>query len=777
MAPSTKTPNTREEQDSAYNPGELHANEQFGNIVNNYDKTADPSREESNIQKAQNWETNISKKSPTSLTSGGKFSATKKKGPLALIVGILLTGGIGITTLFTPGIGVVHFKEVFTGDLNDQLAGMDSRSSHVLRSRLKGSTRGICTNLVTIRCKFSKMSDRQIRKFRAAGITVVSDFEVGLRTRPTALIMPDGTRINAENLNRTMRRNPQARAAMAKAYNAKFMGFADKASLKGFRKLNITKSKKLTSTNREGKRDDMRRTTRGERADTRQNIVTAEDEDTRNRQQQRQGGVDEFNNKTDGIQESGNKSSRGTLRRGLGGGVRGIGVLGAVDSACTVYNTARAVSIGAKAARAIQLARYASIFLGTADAIKAGDATPEEVEFIGDILTQVDTDRTIFVPSNGDDVEIENPDFGKTAFDSSGFKIAAHGDIPTLSARSTQFMVGGITLGMIGNIDRVTSYIPGEAKTTCRAVQSWWGRGASIAAGVAAGIGTFGATAVASMSVSIGISLALVYLESQLADIAAGVVVDDDTGNVDAGDAVFAGTSVLIGEIARTRGLRPLQESNIDSYMALSNEIRQEYIAMEMYEAKSEPFNIYNQYSFTGRIARTTFPLVSRQNTTLMNISSIVTGSLGSVMRNTNTSIVHGAQQYNPERFRQCQDEEYNEMGIAADIFCNVRYGLSQAELALDPEEVVEFMLNNQYIIDGDEDADIEDLVHPDSDDFKNFVDYCLNRTLPYGDPGEDGKSGDKWATGERCMEDSTMLNHFRVFSVDLSVAQGMDDE
>lgn len=48
---------------------------------------------------------------------------------------------------------------------------MDIRSSHMFRVKLKGMSKGLCTNKISVKCKFATMSKKQVKKFEKAGFT------------------------------------------------------------------------------------------------------------------------------------------------------------------------------------------------------------------------------------------------------------------------------------------------------------------------------------------------------------------------------------------------------------------------------------------------------------------------------------------------------------------------------------------------------------------------------------------------------------------------------
>src|SRR5680860_520790 len=71
------------------------------------DSIEDQEANGSNIIKGP-WENNVSgeKSAPSKIV--GRLSGLKKKGPLATIITIVLGGGIGLSTLFSPGLLIVH---------------------------------------------------------------------------------------------------------------------------------------------------------------------------------------------------------------------------------------------------------------------------------------------------------------------------------------------------------------------------------------------------------------------------------------------------------------------------------------------------------------------------------------------------------------------------------------------------------------------------------------------------------------------------------------------
>jgi murein DD-endopeptidase MepM/ murein hydrolase activator NlpD len=149
----------------------------------------------------------------------------------------------------------------------------------------------------------------------------------------------------------------------------------------------------------------------------------------------------------------------------------------------------------------------------------------------------------------------------------------------------------------------------------------------------------------------------------------------------------------------------------------------------------------------------------------VQTVASIIPTSLASMSPTTKaTNTV--------ERFQQCKDPVYEKLNIGADLYCNVRYGLSEEELAMDPIENANWMASNGHIS-----ADLETGEAVDNDqpwNYKKFLEECANRTVGWGE-NEKENEGD----GSNCLspQNEAMNKHFRIYTVDLGVADYMDGD
>lgn len=776
-----------EQQDERLDPysdtaRQLHEKEQsgydreFDDIAKNYGDTADSSQEDDNIAKTKNisaakdqeengggegWRNNFTGNQQQKAT--GKANFLKKKGPLGAIVALVLGGGGIFGLLFTPGLGIVQLKEVLTQDLNDQVTAMDIRTDHVLQAKMKGMTKtfSFCSSVVNVRCKFSTMSGRQVKNFEKAGITVECDGDCKtslLSRNKIKSIQFEGEEKMTDpgKVVRFARSNVAAASAMRRAYNPTFAGFTDKVATTVFQRLGLSKKPVVDGKDKKASDEKLEETVRNGSTDPEGGTIPSEEDGTQltDEEKAKASGVQqELIKEAEGVRSSGVKATSGAIK----GGAKGVGIIGVLDTACSLYRADLAVETGAKLVRATQLARYAMAFLSVADAIKAGTATPDEVSYVGNILTKTDTQKTVSDP-NDPNKQITNPMYGKSAFDSAGYAVAAYNDAPTLSYQDAQYTIGGTgpLATLIATNALITKKLGSSPSSTCRVIQNPFTRIGSLAIGVAVGAVSLGSETAISVGASSAIGFAVGIAQSMLVDILAGTSVDSNTYGAEAGDAIFSGTASLLGNIAQSRGLSPLTPSTIQQYQAATDSTKNEDVAIAKYDAKGDQFNVMDQYSFMGSLARSFLPTLDSGTGSLAKLADIVSLPLQLVGNASATS------SFNPDRYKQCNDTTYAQMGLSTDVFCNLRYGLTNTELNMDTDTVVDYMISNHQIDETTGDA-------ISGSDYEKYLQSCINRTDPYTN------DGDKWETGKVCYDQDPEYQNFRVYTVDSSISDGMD--
>jgi len=266
-----------EEDDPSLNPGQIHAEKQFNGLKNaeengnSQDKPkGNNSSDTNNIDNVKNaednpnsdWKNNVSGEKPDTKKVGGRFSFIKKKGPLTTIILTVVGGGIGIGGLLSPGLLIVNLKEMMVGKFNAQLTSMDIRTNKILKNKTLGNF-GVCTSVISIACKYSSMSDKQIANFKKAGIDIEIDESKTIlgRNKPSKLTF-EGDVITPEKFSSELATNTKFRAAVKKGYNPLFAGFADKIGNKVLFTFGGKKGVKLNGDTPEEKLGDIQDVTK-----------------------------------------------------------------------------------------------------------------------------------------------------------------------------------------------------------------------------------------------------------------------------------------------------------------------------------------------------------------------------------------------------------------------------------------------------------------------------------------------------------------------------------
>lgn len=724
-----------------------------------------------NTNSSQPWTTSVSKNTPSQESSRAQQlkARLKKGGPIAGLGGGLFGIFFGISTLLSPALAIVHLKEVITGDLNDQVAALDVRSAHVFKAKLNnlGKKYGTCT-IAKIRCGLSGMSDRQIKNFEKAGIKVTKvepESKSFGKNAVASLEFSDGTKISNQADIKNLTLNKTVRSNLRKAYNPIFYGAWDKTAGKVFKLHNQSKASVVTGSTDEERDKSLKQSIQGERTNLQAANISSSNSDDEKANTEAE---ERRNDAKANIEEVTKSSGAGSL---LKGGLKGVSIIGAADTACTVYNTSRMVESGAKLIRSTQLLGFALAFLNFADKVKAGDATADEAEYFGNKLTAVDTREMIVnETSKNENTEVKNPYYQKNAFDSEGFKTAQYNEAPKLTAQAQQFMVGGALVGTLSTVNNAIAKVIGgdreAARKTCKTVQNPFVRTAGFIVGIISGVASGGGTLAASVAGSLAVAAALPILTGYLKDIVSGTTVTADTDGPDAGNAIFSGSGVLLGNIAQARGMQPATKESLQAYQNTTLDVKNSIIASEINDAKDTPFDVMNQYSFAGIATRKLLPYTQS--------SAAIAGSYITNIPKLFSSILSTPTQaysnFNSDRFSRCEDDGYKELGIDADIFCNIRYSMSPKELAMGTDDVYTYMTTGGHV-----DSDTGDAL---SDEYKDFLAECVDRSWGWGDASSE--EGDDY--GSSCLDkgknkdEIDKLSHFRVYTMDRSIEDGMDN-
>lgn len=732
-----------------------------------------------------NWANNTEKGNKTLKKAPGKLKFAnaslkilKKNGAMSAIILLLISMLIQLMAFFVPGGLIVQLKEVVTARFNNQFTSMDIRSTNMLISKMN-TTKGICGSKVTVKCKYSTMTEKQIKHFKDAGIEVVIDEaeSKGLtgRSKVTGLTFKDKT-IIAGGLKTEILKNPEFRSAMHKAYNPKYAGFSDKI-WSAFAK--VRKISKV-ATDIDGDTDEARLkkiqdATKGTAKNSKASTSISRDDYETDADYEKavKAAADADKIANDIVDEAGDVSKSGikagtevldsvedAAKKGLGSVSGTLGIAGFASSACTAYGSVQAVGYAAKTVRAAQLTSYAMIFLNVADQIKAGTAKAKDVEFLGKILT------TEYLKSDGKK--------GKSATDSFGYKYAAYGDTGKMSISASQYLAGGGLTGELIHItDMINSATDNKPKKVCKVIGNPIVSGASLVAGIAlmlipgANV-AFGAKDIAQAAFSIALSLASPTLITMLADIVAGVVIDKNTYGEASGDAIISGASGMMSGLAAMGGNAPLSPSEAVEYRQLYEKTAALYAEED--RLAYSPLDISNSNTFMGGIFSQLLPYLSKMSSVSGSISSIASLSTNSMAFATSQT----AKAVTESDYTICKDFDYNDLRgdgndttddkVATDPYCNVIYGIPSSYLNKDPIKVVEELGAEIDESTGDPKA---------GSNYATFKTDCIDRFKTgrsLGDSGADFSEDD----GSKCKFSDKNANYYLHY-IDQRVDSGYD--
>jgi hypothetical protein len=696
-----------------------------------------------------------------------KFSFLKKKGPLALIISIVIGGSFGLSVFFSPAMLLLQVKEAIVNRFDNQDASLNIRATKMLNKKILG---GACT--IEILCKYSSFSDKQVANLKKAGIEVVVDEELSSPGK----IHPKNFIVNGETIQPgELTLKTTLASAIKEFYNSKFAGMSDKIFTgKVESELKITKK----APTYEGATDDEKMANMDKdlatktKATRTPNVVKDDiDPDTGEKYvpeglsgdalkiaeenlKTANANIDKVNNLLDLAGGEG-ASASSKIANGITEANKWLGVSALVttagDTACTLYRTYLAVGLAAKVFRVVQTANYAMQFLNVPDQIKAGDAKDGDVSFLGTILTKE---------------SVNDSGVAESGTDSPAYKYIEYGEVGKTSTASMQAMAAGGLSGALSNFKGLATAAAKKAEgTVCKVLGSVVFNLTSLLAGLALtlvpGAGEADALKLATMASKLkvlmvdavkspltwgvaGLSgvtfLAENYLPNLLKDIITGNVADENTVGGNAMNLAVSGASTILGTAAKYGGNAPLTAAQAIQYDKIKEDVAAQYAKED--QIAYNPLDATHSNTFMGKVASWIIPYTSKMSSlssTFSSVASIVTKSFAFLVPQTANAATMTTDSYST-----CQDTQYSDLTLATDIFCNVVYGIPGVEDSPDPVTVASALLNQKnpsYGLDNVSDQEhttptiplIKDngTTNPSGDTTKIYYDFianCINR-------------------------------------------------
>lgn len=758
--------------------------------------------------------------------------------------GVALIGGGGImASFFSLALGPIHFIESVFPDINDWLSPSTAAERSITRHKLiKGAKHGAvkgCSKL-SIRCKFKTFSKTEITRMERAGIKVKGEKNIIGRTVASEVEF-HGQTFTAEEWANELKTNRLARQAQLRANNMSFRGLSSRGpfgkvmnrfgitkkapGLKGSKQDRLNQLLTAANTNDPGKVkfvdvvDDSGQPTGKSVIDD--GTLTLEDGTVKESSLKEGMPTYSEKDKAKAQKNLGSATAKSTppsktKRAALGA----ASILGYADLACSVKNMVVAAGVAAKINNQMNLIKNLQGVISLTGKFKAGEASPEDAEALGQFFMETDSRKTIdsidpeSVTHEGQAAkvtQVNNPNYKKNAMDSSLLAMSVNGGYAKQNETTARYALGASQNALISatglsnfmsSVDTITN--GGEI---CSFVQHpvtrIIGTIIAVGAGAATGGGSLGWQAAITAAMMVSMAILESWLNSALTgDVLTGMA-EDPVGR---GEAVWTAMAGMGSATSQAYGMAPATVNDLRASHYETTQIKQEYIALEKEDAKNNPFDVTNRFSFLGVIGRN----LGYKKGSLLAPAMV----LGNSLRILNPANRAYASSFNERRFQQCDDEEYKKFkdseGLAVDVQCNVRYFTPSEDLQKiqDPDAVVDYMENNGYIPKDSEDGLPGGYTPPNmrqawgtisntlygatlggffdqralmlTNDYAKYLEACVYRTAPLGETGEEsgliGGLGD-WQDGSRCAERSEMVSYFRAFTLLSGVGDTVDEE
>lgn len=723
------------------------------------------------------------------------------KSAFVFIVVVLLLG-IAYTSVLAPNIMLVNIKDLYTNDLADATTALSKYTLKMIGFKIGKAD---CGDKDTIKCKLTTMSRNQKNTLEHHGFKVNGekveednrdDNDLGndkeeSRWKVSSIEFPDdaGTASDGENYAKLANTSDKVRYLTNGVWNPKSSFFMDARF-----KQRIKDQFDLTKV----------ATTYG---------TTEEEVD------------DSFNESMQGSDEKIDKAGQGAfgLKTLAGDGKSGLKdtskTIGNLANSyyglqCAYYSMGKVAYNSAKKAKQVSVARFAMQYLKAADQIKSGLSDEVTINMLSSKLAWSSDGG--YAGANATDESMYRHIVMRESFGDAGMGVLYQGDsfdiigkmlpawIPLFITSKAVKGIGGLS----GNLTAPPADISAKTRDYCIDGQKDSTKvknkpndcpALTIAGTPPPMVGAVAPIAAASDTIcpmppkgccwmmypttkATG-EVVMPYVAEQFisavsawADNAAKSFTADTKGEA-ASIAVFAGTGEILGDMAMSRGMRPADKNSLKQYLAEKAKVDQEFEQAARYAATKEPLNVYNQYSFAGSLIRSLGAVPSSQPTALSalnNMLSLVPASIKTI--DSNAKAIYNLQPDELDTSRlKCPDAEYLNIGINADVTCNVRYSMSSGDMDADISNVLDYMLEKhsdatdknvdelkKRLDQTDNGADTQDKQDVqrqydeakaangepfidkktgepiENSEYDKFMTYCVNRRDPWGRTGLD---------------------------------------
>ena len=689
---------------------------------------------------------------------------TKKGGLVAGIISLILIAIIGIGAFYSLSLAPVAFFTNVMDDLNDSVAALDDRKMKVFRTKtafrdtdtvMKG-----CASKMSIRCKYRSLSAKDVAQLKKAGIELEGR-KIGGRTFPSAYKIGDRD-YTPRQLADAIRNDPSVNQRFRTAFDMRFFSTVSgnfRAVLAKFR----TSAKAATAAGdtTEERFENLAKTGSREAIPPDAKFIPAEGEDPDNVKNWVIEGGDPnqiYTSEQKALAEQIKNFGKVGFKAGF---LKSVSVTGWADTACSFKNMIGFTAQVAKIYQKRHLIQAALPIAALAFKMKAGEATPEDAEAIGEYFARSDSRKLVddlaatvednsqnfntgptSSPSDMSIVQKENAYYGKNATDGNLAQLSLHRTPFKPTETSIKYSLSLSGNSLVSALSKtaeimtiITSIGMGNDKDNCDIVQSWWARGIGFVAGIFAAFGSGGTTIGFNIAAMAVVAVGMYILQEKLISMVSGSPVppDADIKPEDRQAIQWTGIAAVMDEAAMRNGLVPGTPDAILAYQQDSLPTKQKYIAME--SQKLAWNDLSSPYSLLGQLVVQKDRIKPTELTIPETIASI--NRLFTVAREkgANPAAFASTGALDKDRLNVCDDDSYKKathdnQPIAVDVQCNVRYHFPSEDAALEPDAVAEYMEKNGYVEVDTDDGFPKGYTPPSESDASNFVDSLISGAI-----------------------------------------------
>ncbi len=728
-------------------------------------KDADPSQENSNIDKLRQGEKAGSKNIPfvnmdsirnnasklagktaeTALGPWGKaYQKLRKNGPGVGLIGggLLIFGFIVFSPLSNPLIS-------FAQNATDLRANASRSQAALFAKRMEFTVNNdkvaaaCAKNVSSFTCKRGTLSERQKLLYEAGKFKVDAE-KVGNRYLVKSFTTPDNVKIDSgKKFTQHLSNDLEFSRLVGRVHNVRSLVFNGGRMLK--RVLIPLGLDKLPMKENAPKDSNERKKFLGK-------LFGIGDEGT----------VDEEKAKEK------IKIKADELGKGLRAGSKATGATAVVGAVCTMYNGAHLALNVAKAQRFITAVQIITPFLKAGSQIRDnGSIEPDTVSALGDQITAQDQTGQSAMSAP----EVKEMFGAKNTGISSALQAYLLFNNPILQNADN----------IIKTIDNGIASASGlggakTARAVCRSAGSWQALAAQM---TICGIGTAAGSAVPVAGTIAGFvttcaapmlgGFALSTIASQMfehvvlpwvVDTAIAGLPNADVIGPPLGAILGIGAATLMNNVNRSNGLVPLKKKALVAYNNAISDSERTYRETQIADARATPFDINNKYSFLGSIMNTLGTRVIPDQSRIQSGSLAFQRLFGSWSLIPSALAIGESQSLlTADNFHECEDVTIRTMGFSCDSSEAAPYGNLPRVFDISDGENDAYLKEHNLL-------DEEGVAPAPGSNLEKFVTYCQdNNEIGISSLSIEDEDFD-WASKEKCSEETEEMAQLQRYSL-----------